>query len=289
MASASQSKPKAPRGIQSATAGLRVLKVLAEGAGPLHLRDIASGAGMDTSNVYRYLVSFAEAGLVVQGSDSRYDLGPFAVQIGLAALNRIDGIELAFRALGQVVERSDLDGHVSVFGSSGATVVRWRGRPRDVVVRVSEGTVLPLSTTATGRTWAAYLEPARWAAILEAEIDRQVPAGRAGRKKIRDEYERRLNAVRRKGLSVALGEHRAGIDALSGPVFDRDGAIAFAMTLMGPRSSFDAKLNCQAAGSLRQTLFQLTRSLGAGTDVLRMYPWFPEGTGTPPRRLRGRQ
>jgi DNA-binding IclR family transcriptional regulator len=274
MSNAPLSKSKAPRGIQSATAGLRVLKVLAEGVGPLHLRDIASGARMDTSNVYRYLVSFAEAGLVVQGGDSRYDLGPFAIQIGLAALSRLDGLELAVKALGRAVERSDLDGHVSVFGSSGATVVRWRGRPRDVVVRVSEGTVLPLLTTATGRTWVAYLQPSRSAPILQAEIDRQVAAGRTERDDICNAYERRLKTVRQKGLSLARGERRAGIDALSGPIFDRHGTIAFVMTLMGPPSSFDAKLNCRAAACLRETLLQLTGSLGAGSDVLRLYPWF---------------
>jgi DNA-binding IclR family transcriptional regulator len=273
MSNAPVSKAKTPRGIQSATVGLRVLKVLADGPGPLHLREIAAAARMDTSNVYRYLVSFAEAELVVQGGDSRYDLGPFAIQIGLAALNRIDGLDLAIKVLGEVVQRTDLDGHISVFGSGGATVVRWRGRPRDVVVRVSEGTVLPLLTTATGRIWGAYLEPSRSAPILKVELDRHVTAGKARRKEVRGEYEQRLDDVRRMGLSLALGERRAGIDALSGPVFDGDGSIAFVMTLVGPPASFDSGLNGQRASSLRQSLFELSRRLGAGPEVLGRYPW----------------
>ena len=270
---------KPPRGIQSATVGLRVLRVLADSAGPLQLREIAGHAGMDTSNVYRYLVSFVEAGLVVQRSDSRYDLGPFAIELGLAALRRLDGLDLAIKALGDLVATVDLDGHVSVFGSHGATVVRWRGRVNDVVVRVSEGTVLPPLSSATARAWGAFLEPARFEPILAADLARS--ARRATeRKQLRLAYERKLAAVRRTGLSLSLGERRLGLDALSSPVFDRDGSVAFVLTLMGPPQTFAADLSGLPADALRRAAADLTRALGADARALARYPWLAADAGS---------
>jgi DNA-binding IclR family transcriptional regulator len=271
---------KAPRGIQSATVGLRVLKVLADAAGPLHLREIAAAADMDTSNVYRYLVSFGEAALVVQQADTRYDLGPFALEIGLAALRRIDGLDLAIQALNKLVAKIDLDGHVSVFGSAGPTVVRWRGRVHDVVVRVSEGTILAPLTSASGRAWGAFIEPERFEQALQTDLSR-TSASEADRKWRRSIFEQQIAEVRRTGLSLSCGERRMGVDALSTPIFDRDGSIAFVITLLGPPETFDPGLTNAPAFALRQTAVELSHALGADSTVMLRYPWIAKASSEP--------
>ncbi|MCC6473557.1 MAG: helix-turn-helix domain-containing protein [Burkholderiales bacterium] len=277
-----QTAPGPPRGIQSASVGLRILKVLVQAGGPLQLREIAAGAGMDASNAYRYLVSFCGAGLVAQGTDSRYDLGPFAIELGLAALSRIDGLDAAVKALAGLVDSVGLDGHVCVFGPAGVTVVRWLGRPREVVIRVSEGAILGPSASATGRLWGAFLDGALFEPLLAADLARRSAAGGASKKDLRAECERRIEAVRRVGLSLSRGERRVGIDALSGPVFDRDGSLAFSLTLMGPPHSFDARMNDVPARRLRETLVGISRELGAGRTALARYPWLARGPGTVP-------
>ncbi|HZY15532.1 MAG TPA: helix-turn-helix domain-containing protein, partial [Ramlibacter sp.] len=83
-------------GIQSVEVGFGLLQVLAEAAGPLMLRDLARAADMSAAKAHRYLVSFQRLGLVVQDSAStRYDLGPAALQLGLASLSRLDAVRLA--------------------------------------------------------------------------------------------------------------------------------------------------------------------------------------------------
>src|SRR5688500_537284 len=107
-----------------------VLKVLIESRRALHLREIAVAAEMAPSNVYRYLVSFVEAGMVSQDpATAQYDIGPLAVELGLAALRRVDSIEAGVEALSCLVSELELDGHLCVFGSAGPTVVRSKGRP----------------------------------------------------------------------------------------------------------------------------------------------------------------
>ena len=81
-------------GIQSVEVGFGLLDVLGKSAGPLMLRDLAAAAGMSAAKAHRYLVSFQRLELVAQDAIStRYDLGPAALKLGLAALARIDARE----------------------------------------------------------------------------------------------------------------------------------------------------------------------------------------------------
>ena len=84
---------KARAGIQSVEVGFALLQVLAQGPGAWMLRDLAARAGMPAAKAHRYLVSFQRLGLVVQDSrTTRYDLGPAALQLGLSARARLDGV-----------------------------------------------------------------------------------------------------------------------------------------------------------------------------------------------------
>jgi len=73
-------------GIQSIEVGFRLLDVLARTSGPMMLRDLARAAPMNPAKAHRYLVSFARLGLVAQTPEGRYDLGPFAAEMGLVSL-----------------------------------------------------------------------------------------------------------------------------------------------------------------------------------------------------------
>ena len=251
-----------PRGIQSATVGFDILRVMLESSGPLQLREIAAGAGMAPSNVHRYLVSFVNVGVAVQDPvTGRYDLGPLAIRLGLAALGRIDGVEVMVAGLTRLVDAAGIDAHATIWGSVGPVVLRWRGQPGQIGVRVMEGIVLPLVTSATGRVWAAHLAPSFTRPLVEREF--AASARGAGRDRSRRAFEKQLQAVRETGYAYSSGERRAGIDALSAPVFGSDGRIAFALTLVGPTTNFGARPGRPAVKQLLASAAELSQRLGA--------------------------
>jgi DNA-binding IclR family transcriptional regulator len=58
------------------------------------LRDLAAAAQMSAAKAHRYLVSFQRLGLVVQDSaNTRYELGPATLRLGLATLSRMDAVK----------------------------------------------------------------------------------------------------------------------------------------------------------------------------------------------------
>jgi hypothetical protein len=76
-------------GIQSIEVGFRLLDVLTREPRAMMLRDLAQRAGMSPAKAHRYLVSFSRLGVVSQDPVSgRYELGGFALQMGLARLAR---------------------------------------------------------------------------------------------------------------------------------------------------------------------------------------------------------
>src|SRR5690554_3000391 len=80
-----------PRGIQSIRIGFHILDRLAESLTPLGLKQLAEASEMPANKLRFYLVSFLELGLVVQdGPSGRYSLGPTALRLGLAALEKFD-------------------------------------------------------------------------------------------------------------------------------------------------------------------------------------------------------
>src|SRR6185437_5107891 len=93
-------KPKAQQGIQSIEVGGRILRALALASRPQMLRDLAAAAQMPPAKAHRYLVSLARMGLVEQQADTGlYDLGSFALELGLSALARLDPLSIASATL----------------------------------------------------------------------------------------------------------------------------------------------------------------------------------------------
>lgn len=244
----------ARRGIQSVGIGVAVLRALAKARGPLPLKEIAARAGMPADKAFRYLVSYVGCGMVKQDPGSaHYDLGPFALELGLAALGRINELEVVSTALQQATEATGHDAHATIWSRHGPTVIRWMQGAAEIALKVREGVVLPLLSTATGRVWAHHLPRNLTDPLFEAEIAALARASGEPAQTVRARAEARLAEVGRHGLAGSEGERRLGIDALSGPIFGPAG-MAFAVTLMGPHGNVDLSPDGATARALLQAL-----------------------------------
>src|SRR5438552_2157897 len=133
------------RGIQSVEQGVKVLEALVILRQPQPLKIIANLAAMSPSMTHRYLTSFIRADLVRQDPVSGlYDLGSFALRLGMAALNRADLVQIADDEFRQMVTRVDVDGHLSVWGDYGVTIIRIHNRHAPMLSDLRLGAVLPL-------------------------------------------------------------------------------------------------------------------------------------------------
>jgi DNA-binding IclR family transcriptional regulator len=249
-------------GIQSVEVGFALLEVLSKAPGPLMLRDLAAAAGMSAAKAHRYLVSFQRLQLVAQDADTRYDLGPAALKLGLASLSRLDAVKLARERITALMEQIGHTLALAVWGNHGPTIVHWEESPQAVTVNLRLGDVMPLLTSATGRCFAAYLSRDAITPILKDEIARaqkqhrtDVPGTLAAAWTLLDE-------VRRRGAARVVDTLLPGIVGFCAPVFDSDGHIALGMVALGPLGSFDPEWDGAIDKPLRAAASQLSSDLG---------------------------
>lgn len=219
------------QGIQSVEIGFSVLDALVDGGGPLTLGEVARSAGLSLSQARRYLVSLVRCGLAVQdGATGRYDLGSRSLQIGLAALARVDAIELAASALRELVAKIHEGGTLAVWGDEGPTIVRWIRGGGIGVTSLGLGTIFPLFSSATGRVFLSYLPPANTRAQMERELGSKAMAS----PKMQKEIQNVIAEVRKSGFAWLKGHFVQDIRGAAAPIFDSQGEVVAVLAIAGP-------------------------------------------------------
>ncbi|WP_371038523.1 IclR family transcriptional regulator [Rhodosalinus sp. FB01] len=225
-----------PGGVQALDAALGLLAALAARGGPVSLTELARACGMPASKAHRYLASFQAAGLVAQaGRSGKYDLGPGAAALGVAAMARHDMVNRAADGLPELCAETGMTALLSVWGSEGATVVRWERAAAPLVTSMGLGTALPLLTSATGRVFLAWAPEAVTAAQLDAELSRaranpgilgELDPTRAGTTAL-------AARIRARGHATVDGRYIPGLVAVAAPVLDWQDEVQAAVTLVG--------------------------------------------------------
>ena len=252
-------RPSGSKGINSVEVGIRVLDVLARAGGPLALRDISRLSGLSPSQAHRYLASLIRQAMVVQEPRSgHYDLGPTAVRIGLAALNRLEPVEVAEEALDQLAPAIRETSMVAIWGESGPVAVRWKRGSRLLFASVGLGTTFPLVGSTTGRIFLGLMPRAATQSVLTAELDRM---DTATRKKTEAGLEKTIEKIRRDRYVEAKSHLAPGIWAASAPVFDSQAQLVACITIIGLESDPAAERR-QSTAFLKRVAAEASERLG---------------------------
>ncbi len=257
---------KQRQGIQSIEVGTRLLRALAAHGRAMMLRDVARQAGMPPAKAHRYLVSFMRMGLVEQDANTgRYDLGEFALELGLASLARLDPVRLAGPVLDDLCEHIGETLALAMWGNHGATCVRWVEAGGPVTITLRTGVVLPLTSSATGLAFAAFYRSPYLRKMLDAEVQATAELRHAAPAAVLSALTVQLDEIRRHGIARASGSVTPGINGFSAPVFGHDGRMVAAITSLGIIGNFDMDWDSPMAQATRDAAATLSRRLGYGT------------------------
>lgn len=209
------------RRVQSIEVGFRVIRVLQRAHEPMALRDIAKAADMPASKAHLYLTSFMREGLVAQSAQSaRYSLGPYATELGLSAIRQLSVVEAANPEMAELTAQTGCATYLSVFTEYGPAIVSKVDGNRQGAFTVRLGHVLPMTSSATGLVFLAFLPQAQ-TYLAEADGEKMPTADQ-------------IATVRRQGYTTTSGLINANFAAVSAPIFDYSDGMAAALTLLGP-------------------------------------------------------
>ena len=239
------------KGVQSVDRAFEILNAFEQSNHPLGIKDIAQLTGMTPSQVHHYLVSLTRAEAIRQRPEGTYELGVFTLQLGLCALRRLEPVECAVQAA-----RAFRDAHgeatfIALWGSHGATIIRYFEGFQPLTVEIRAGLTMPLLTSATGHVFLTWLSESTSAGLIPQSSD--------------------LEAIKTKTLTHGIGhvhgELLPRISALSVPAFDSDGRLAFSITTLGWIDAFDDTIDGALANKLREAGKNLSTVLGYSGQV----------------------
>lgn len=248
------------RGVASVELAGRILAVVEQAPGALALGEVARHASLSTSRTHHYLVSLAKLGLVRRDRQTgRYALGDYALQLGLAALERVDAGRESVPVLDAFRDETGETVFFSLWGSHGPTIVTWSEGRRPVTVQVRAGLVMSLLLSATGHVFLTWMPEETLRPILDREIAANKPTSRKALAK-------RLTALREttraQGLAAIHGTLLPHIAALSAPVFAHDGRLAGVVSTLGWIDAFDATPDGGLARTLKRHTAYFSSTLG---------------------------
>jgi len=227
------------RHISSVIVGFRLIQSLIDAGHALSLKELSECAEMQSGHAYLYMASFMQAGLVVQDAlTSRYDFGPLAFDIGLAAMRRADVVTLARDTMHELAAETGLSVFLAVWGNRGPTIIAKVDAPQVTALQLSLGFVLSLLETATGRVFLAHLPRAQTNALLTAELA-------AGPQLWKTRFTAssvvsNVATVRKEGVAASYPARNDGYASIAAPLFDHAGALRATITLTGPLVAFES-------------------------------------------------
>jgi DNA-binding IclR family transcriptional regulator len=245
----------AGRRVAAVARATAVLDELAASPGELGTNELARRIGVDPSTVSRLLGTLEDARLVEQvPASGRYRLGLRLLELGNAALGRLDLRAVARPHLEALVEETGETATLSVPGEHDA-----------VTVDFAQGSLSVQSVARLGRPSVAHATAA--GKVLLAFGDVPLPGGRLERftrrtltdpAKLASAVER----VRAEGWAEAAGERERDLNAIAAPMFAADGSLGGILGLQGPEGRFDREARRAAAPSLLAHANAVSQALG---------------------------
>ncbi len=246
-------------GVKAVEVAGRILDILASAQSPMALRELAQAGRMSPGKVHRYLSSFLVSGLARQNRDTRrYQLGPLAIRLGLAALSSYQPLRDAIAFQRALRDRLDETLVLSVWAPQGPTVVHVEESSQPIIMTMRIGAVLPMLSTATGLVFTAYLPRKFTHRLINASL--RSPEKHDLLAHTLSELDKLLPDVRARGFAYNEGHLMPSVSAAAFPLFDRTGALLAVLAVMGTQERISPNDNSDVVRLLKEETGRFNQS-----------------------------
>jgi len=244
----------ARRGIQSVEIAYRLLTALQSSPESLALKEVAMRAGLSASAANNYLVSLVRTGLAAADvKPGFYRLGPAALALGMSAIQQIDGFELVRLEVTSLRNATKQSAAVTAWTDDGpVSLFKQDGEPRGAF-EIRTG-LIPLLTTAAGKVFVACLSEAATTRLIDQELK--------GARSATNFRADALRELKRKKYSTVHRADMSGYASMAAPVWDWNGEIRFAISLVGSRSTLLTERGSAHVRALLESAARATAGLG---------------------------
>ncbi|GGB87209.1 IclR family transcriptional regulator [Marinobacterium zhoushanense] len=246
------------QGIGSLELGLKILDTIAQSAHPLSLKELSQRLQLSPSRLYKYLVSLMRTDYIVQDRSNCYSLAHASLTLGVAALRRIDPIQLTFQAVEKLNTSKDVTTSVTIWNGHAPLVIKWLDASQPVAVNVRLGIELSPFFSVSGRIFLANLPRQRMLEIVEAFYQSPPALPRHNGTPIQKEaFYRHLEEVRERNYCCFYGDYLPDINVMGSAIHDINGNVSSVVSIMGLAGDIDVR----PGGPYHRALLSCTRQV----------------------------
>lgn len=233
---------------------LRILDLFGADAPVLGVDDIVARCDYSRPTGYRYVRELVSAGLLVR-TEGGYALGPRVIELDWLVRQHDPVLMRSREAVRTLAQRTACTvTQMGLYGDRIVTIHLEPG-PETLAVGFDRGRPMPLFRGAPSRAITAFLPRARLVRLYERHA---AELSAAQREAGFDPFHEALQAVRRAGHAISMGELDSGKVGIAAPVF-RDRAVAGSLCLVMTQARYETA----NTGVLVQRLLEATAAIDA--------------------------
>ncbi|MEO0564192.1 MAG: IclR family transcriptional regulator [Chloroflexota bacterium] len=253
-------------GAQSILRAIQLLKYFDDDNPTWDLAALTDTSGLNKTTVFRIIGALESEGLIERTTSGAYRLGSEMIALGGRAARANDLRRVANTHLTTLTETTGETTTLEVMRQDGDQ--GWSMLVIDEVlgkhlVGITQyiGSRLPVYATSTGKAVLAFTPSA--ADYLDDELRTPVNPHLISRQI----FLQSLADVRQDGYALALGELEPGLVAIGAPVFDADGDVQAAISLVGPSVRIDEAKAHALATEVHETATRISYQIGYRVSV----------------------
>jgi DNA-binding IclR family transcriptional regulator len=250
--------------IQSFAKGIAVIEYLFSADQDASISEISRELGINKSTIYRLLRTLEETGYAEQEPKTgRYRPTMKILMLGNKLLNRVEVRSLANEELRNLAEQSGQAVHLAIRDGNELVIIDKLESTNFFGIRFHIGRRSPLYCTGLGKIFLAAMTEREFENYLDSTTFIQhTPNTLASKDRLREEIEK----VRHQGYAIDLQEHNKGISCVATSLKDYRGNVVAAMSVTGPSSEFEPKIDVLKTKTL-ETARVISARLGHKEDI----------------------
>ena len=239
---------------------MRVLHAFSSERTELSIGELSAALGMHKSVVSRLVSSLRDWRMLEKDAiTQRIRVGAGAFRLGTLYTRENHLIRVAQAKLESLVQQTGQSAHLTVLDGDRVLVVATVDSPSALRVIMRLGDYRNLHTTAAGKLFLALGAPDLLDNLFAlGELPRSTPLTLTQR----DELDKALARIRREGLAWNRGENTVGAGAVAAPIFDADGDMVAALSVVYPLNVVNAQTSKTIAELTQATAPLISTELG---------------------------
>jgi DNA-binding IclR family transcriptional regulator len=209
--------------------GLALLELLSSDDAPMGVTMLARRMDMPKSGVHRLLQVMRALGWVRQTLTGEYECTLKLWELGQRVVNRVDLRGAAAASMRELAEQSRETILLSILDGTDVLYLDVIDSPQPVRAHTRPGDRAPAFCMATGKAMLAHAPASVVDAVVET-LEAFTPFSIT----TRDQLEKELEHVRRKGVAFNRGEWGGDVHAIAAPIFDSRGKTIAAISIGAP-------------------------------------------------------